>query len=192
MDLLCLIYLSFLEKHLPVCAHTRTHFTVSLHKQRWEWFLPLAGLTQLCTNWSSTTDLCLVWCCHLTKGSPPLHACFLKSHSCHSDSLLCSRPVHTATTTGCSGSWVRSDRCTCDICGLRLISFRLMVLGFRLFSSWQSSTPSRRVCARSNTCALSAVTRWFEGSTLQLMSHIAHCLQYSMLWKQQVEARYID
>lgn len=70
---------------------------------------------------------------------------------------------------------------TCDICGLRLISFRLMVCGLRLFSSWHSSTPSRRVCAKSNTCAVSAVTRWFAGSTLQLISHVAHCLQYSML-----------
>lgn len=74
-----------------------------------------------------------------------------------------------------------ADPCTWDICGLRLISFRLMVWGLRLFSSWHSSTPSRRVCAKSNTCAASAVTRWFAGSTLQLISHIAHCLQYSML-----------
>lgn len=70
---------------------------------------------------------------------------------------------------------------TCDICGLRLISFRLMVRGLRLLSSWHSSTPSRRVCARSNTCAVSAVTRWFSGSTLQPISHTAHCLQYSMM-----------
>lgn len=61
-----------------------------------------------------------------------------------------------------------------------------MVWGLRLFSSWHSSTPSRRVCAKSNTCAVSAVTRWFAGSTLQLISHIAHCLQYSMLREREV------
>lgn len=48
---------------------------------------------------------------------------------------------------------------TCDICGLRLISFRLMVSDLRLFSSWHRSTPSRRVWAKSKTCAESAVTR---------------------------------
>lgn len=55
-----------------------------------------------------------------------------------------------------------------------------MVWGLRLFSSWHSSTPSLRVCAKSNTCAVSAVTRWFTGSTLQLISHMAHCLQFSI------------
>lgn len=67
---------------------------------------------------------------------------------------------------------------TWDICGLRLISFRLMVCGFKLLSSWQSSTPSRSVWAKSNTWALSAVTRWVGGSTLQFISHNAHCRQY--------------
>lgn len=78
---------------------------------------------------------------------------------------------------------------TCDIWGLRLISFKLMVWGRRLFRSWHSSTPSRKVCARSNTCALSATTRWFSGSTLQLISHIAHCLQYSMFTGPSGEVR---
>ncbi|TNN88402.1 hypothetical protein EYF80_001184 [Liparis tanakae] len=61
------------------------------------------------------------------------------------------------------------------------------------YSHWQSSTPSRRVCAKSNTCAVSAVTRWLAGSTLQLISHIVQCLQSSMLSesgeKQQVNAK---
>lgn len=70
---------------------------------------------------------------------------------------------------------------TCDICGRKLISFRLIVCGRRLLSRWQSRTPSRRVCARSNTCADSHVTRWFAGSTLQFMSHSAHCRQYSII-----------
>lgn len=70
---------------------------------------------------------------------------------------------------------------TCDICGLRLISFRLMVSGLRLFSSWHRSTPSRRVWAKSKTCAESAVTRWFRGKTLQPISHRLHCLQYSIM-----------
>lgn len=51
---------------------------------------------------------------------------------------------------------------------------------FRLLSSWHSRTPSRSVCARSKTCAVSHVTRWFGGSTLQSMSHKAHCLQNSI------------
>lgn len=70
---------------------------------------------------------------------------------------------------------------TCDICGRRLISFRLMLCARRLLSSWHSSTPSRSVCARSKTCADSHVTRWLGGSTLQPISQCAHCRQCSMV-----------
>lgn len=70
---------------------------------------------------------------------------------------------------------------TCDICGRRLISFRLMVWGLRLLSRWHRRTPSRRVWAKSNTWAESHVTRWLAGSTLQFISHSAHCLQYSII-----------
>lgn len=44
--------------------------------------------------------------------------------------------------------------CACvtwDICGRRLISRRLMACGSRLLSNWQSSTPSLRAWARSQT-----------------------------------------
>lgn len=83
---------------------------------------------------------------------------------------------HWGTACGCERSFL-----TCDICGRRLISFRLMVWGRRLLSRWQRRTPSRSVCAKSNTCADSHVTRWLAGSTLQLINHSAHCLQYSII-----------
>lgn len=69
---------------------------------------------------------------------------------------------------------------TWDICGRRLISLRLMEWLRRLLSSWQSRTPSRSVCARSKTWAVSQVTRWLGGSTLQLISHCPHCFQGSI------------
>lgn len=40
---------------------------------------------------------------------------------------------------------------TWDICGRRLISLRLTACGSRLLSNWQSSTPSLRAWARSQT-----------------------------------------
>lgn len=69
---------------------------------------------------------------------------------------------------------------TWDICGRKLISLRLMEWLRRLLSSWHSSTPSRSVCARSKTWAVSQVTRWLGGSTLQLISHCPHCFHGSI------------
>lgn len=79
-----------------------------------------------------------------------------------------------------SAGWGRPRGLTWDICGRKLISLRLMEWLRRLLSSWHSSTPSRSVCARSKTWAVSQVTRWLGGSTLQLISHCPHCFHGSI------------
>lgn len=95
---------------------------------------------------------------------------------------------------------------TWDICGRRLISLRLTACGSRLLSNWQSSTPSLRAWARSQTwhhthkvrrrspewkavcpqvcgrltCAFSHVTRWLSGRTRHSINHAAHCRHNSI------------
>lgn len=69
---------------------------------------------------------------------------------------------------------------TCDIWGLKLISFRSTDPGERLCNIWHRSTPSRRACARSKTAAEGHTTRWFGGRTLQSINHRPHCLHSSI------------
>lgn len=69
---------------------------------------------------------------------------------------------------------------TCDICGLKLISFRSTDPGERLCNIWHKSTPSRRACAKSKTAAEGHTTRWFGGRTLQSINHRPHCLHSSI------------
>ena len=71
-------------------------------------------------------------------------------------------------------------RLTCDIWGLKLISFRSTDPGERLCNIWHRSTPSRRACAKSKTAAEGHTTRWFGGRTLQSINHRPHCLHSSM------------
>lgn len=75
-----------------------------------------------------------------------------------------------------------SHRCrlTCDIWGLKLISFRSTDPGDRLCNIWHRSTPSRRACAKSKTAAEGHTTRWFGGRTLQSINHRPHCLHSSI------------
>lgn len=72
-------------------------------------------------------------------------------------------------------------RLTCDIWGLKLISFRSTDPGERLCNIWHRSTPSRRACAKSKTAAEGHTTRWFGGRTLQSINHRPHCLHSSMV-----------
>lgn len=109
--------------------------------------------------------------------------------------------------------FLHSCVCVCvtwDICGRRLISLRLTDCGSRLLSKWQSSTPSLRAWARSQTwrhthnvrrgardegpcmrrsvpvqhshltCALSHVTRWLSGRTRHSINHATHCRHNSI------------
>lgn len=71
-------------------------------------------------------------------------------------------------------------RLTCDIWGLKLISFRSTDPGERLCNIWHRSTPSRSACAKSNTTAEGHTTRWFGGKTLQSINHRPHCLHSSI------------
>lgn len=72
-------------------------------------------------------------------------------------------------------------RLTCDIWGLKLISFRSTDPGERLCNIWHRSTPSRSACAKSKTAAEGHTTRWFGGRTLQSINHRPHCLHSSMV-----------
>lgn len=97
----------------------------------------------------------------------------------HAETLRAARGAERPPARGQRGARRVRGR-TWDICGRRLISLRLMEWLRRLLSSWQSRTPSRSVCARSKTWAVSQVTRWLGGSTLQLISHCPHCFQGSI------------
>lgn len=75
---------------------------------------------------------------------------------------------------------LNSARLTCDIWGLKLISFRSTDPGERLCNIWHRSTPSLRACAKSKTAAEGQTTRWFGGKTLQSINHRPHCLHSSI------------
>lgn len=83
----------------------------------------------------------------------------------------------------------RRRRLTCDIWGLKLISFRSTDPGDRLCNIWHRSTPSRRACAKSKTTAEGHTTRWFGGRTLQSINHRPHCLHSSMSARERLPAR---
>lgn len=87
------------------------------------------------------------------------------------------------TRTPSTPSWFWSlflERRTCDIWGLKLISFRSTDPGERLCNIWHRSTPSRSAWAKSNTTAEGHTTRWFGGRTLQSINHRPHCLHSSI------------
>ena len=75
---------------------------------------------------------------------------------------------------------------TCDIWGLKLISFRSTDPGERLCNIWHRSTPSLRACARSKTAAEGHTTRWFGGRTLQSINQRPHCLHSSISFSERL------
>lgn len=81
---------------------------------------------------------------------------------------------------------------TCDIWGLKLISFRSTDPGERLCNIWHRSTPSRRACAKSKTAAEGHTTRWLGGRTLQSINHRPHCLHSSISAPEDLLAKRVN
>lgn len=81
---------------------------------------------------------------------------------------------------------------TCDIWGLKLISFRSTDPGERLCNIWHRRTPSLRAWAKSNTAEEGHTTRWFGGRTLQSINHRPHCLHSSIPAPDAQTARVLE